>query len=98
MTTLIASLKKVLISQGHHERPKVSFAQCPCLFPSAKFKLRAITIGVALVSAALLAYLATPRLKEDTASVEIEANTPAVVGQWRQLPNASILGGPQHGL
>lgn len=62
----------------------------PVSLSFSKFKLRTITIGVALVSAALLAYLATPRLKEDTASVEIEANTPAVVGQWRQLPNASI--------
>ena len=56
----------------------------------SRFKLRTFTIGAALVVAALLAYWATPRLKEDSVSVDIESNTPASVGKWRQVPSASI--------
>lgn len=54
------------------------------------FKVRTIGVTLLLVGSAVAAVLATPRLHEVSAPVDIDATTPNVVGQWRMLPNSAL--------
>lgn len=62
----------------------------PLNLSTSQFKVKSAIISIVLVIAAGLALLATPRLTEDTAPIDIEASTPSVVGAWRVLPTSAI--------
>ncbi len=57
---------------------------------ASHFRFRTAIISVLLVIAAGLAVLATPRLHEDAAPIDMDSVTPNVVGPWRVMSNAAL--------
>ena len=57
---------------------------------ASHFRFRTAIISVLLVVAAGLAVLATPRLREDAAPIDMDSVTPSAVGPWRVMSNAAL--------
>ena len=62
----------------------------PLNLSTSQFKVRTAVVSLALVVAAVLAVVAAPKLTEDTAPIDMEANTPSVVGPWHVLQTSAI--------
>lgn len=53
-------------------------------------KIRTMAISLMLLVAAATAILATPRLHEDAAPIEMDNSTPSAFGAWQVLPTAAM--------
>lgn len=56
----------------------------------SRFKVRTVVLMALMLAAALLAYFATPRLKDDAPVVDMERSTPTTVGPWKMVSSPIV--------